>query len=178
MKQFLDTYKTRITLVLFLALLVNIITIRIFDAPLKNEVCKHGISSFELAKEINNTKAILASWDENAKINMSLSLGFDFLFLLVYSSFIALLIYNTNERIWAKKPFYFLGKILVFTTFLAAIFDVVENIALVKILLDDVRQLWATIAYYFASMKFGLLLISISYLLINWFILTFKKWGK
>lgn len=175
MKTFIKTDKNRITIILLITIIINIITIRIFDAPLKNENCKNGIVSFELAKDLDKTVAILNSWDTNAKINMSLSLGFDFLFLLVYSSFIALLIFNINNKLWEKKFFYRFGNILIVMIFIAAFFDIIENIALIKLLLGDLKQTWSTVSYYFATIKFVIVLICIIYLLINWFILLVKK---
>ena len=175
MKTFIKTYRNRITIVLLITIIINIITIKIFDTPLKNEICKNGIISFELAKDLDKTVAILNSWDTNAKINAGLSLGFDFLFLLVYSSFIALLIFKVNNKIWKYKSFYKFGNLLIIMIFIAAFFDIIENIALIKLLLGDLKQSWASISYYFSTIKFVIILISISYLLINGLILLFKK---
>jgi len=175
MKLFLKTYKSRITILLFTLLIFNIVVIRVFEAPLKNEVCTGGIVSFELAKDLSQTIKILDSWDANAQLNMSLSLGFDFLFLLVYSSFIAMLIYNVNNKLWKSKPFYSFAKLLIILIFIAAIFDIVENIALIKLLLGNLEQYWSSVAYYFATAKFVIIIICIIYLIVNWLILLFKK---
>ena len=148
---------------------------RNFDAPLKNEACKNGIVSFELAKNLDRSVKILDSWDEEAKINAGLSLGFDFLFLLIYSSFIALLISNINKRLWKNNSFYKFGNLLIVLIFIAAFFDIIENIALIKLLLDDLEQTWSSIAYNFAVIKFTIILICITYLLINWLLLLLKK---
>ena len=67
---------------------------------------------------------------------------------------------------------YKLGKILLRLTILAGFFDVVENIALMRILLGNLSQLNTSISYYFASAKFILLLIAILY------ILTVGLWSK
>ena len=146
-----------------------------FNKPLVNNVCKGGVISFELAKDLDCSEKIINSWNENAKLNMSLSLGFDFLFLLVYSSFIALLIFNINNKLWKSKPFYKVGKLLIYAIFIAAFFDVIENIALIKLLLGDLKQIWSSIAYYFATIKFIIVLICIIYLLFSWSTLLFKK---
>jgi len=175
MKTFLRTNKKRITFLLLITLIINIGVIRIFEAPLKNEVCKSGIVSFELAKDLDTTVKILDSWDATAKNSMSLSLGFDFLFILVYSSFIALLIFNINERLWKNKPFHKLGNILIGLIFIAAFSDVIENIALIKLLLGNLEQVWSSVSYYSAVIKFGIILICIIYLLINWVLLLFKR---
>ena len=175
MKTFLKAYKTRITLFLLIILIINMVVLRIFDAPLKNEISSKGIVSFELAKDIDKTIQILDSWDANAKINAGLSLGLDFLFLLVYSSFITILIYSVNNRLWKNKSVYKLGKLLIVLIFTAAIFDSIENIALIQLLLGDLKQTWSSIAYYFAFAKFTIVLICIFYLLVNGFLTIFSK---
>lgn len=174
MQTFLKTHKKQLFIILLISVILNIIVIGMFDKPLKNEICKNGIVSYELAKDINQSKNILNSWDTNAKINISLSLGFDFLFLLVYSLFIAFLIFNINNRLWKNKKFYKIGQLLIVSIFIAAFFDVIENIALIKLLLGDLRQIWSSIAYYFAIPKFAIVFICIIYLLINWILLLFK----
>jgi len=175
MKNVLITYKKRITLLLSILLVLNIITLRIFDTSLNNETCKNGIVSFELAKDLDKTVNILNSWNTNEKINVGLSLGFDFLFLFVYASLIALLIFNINERLWKNKSFYQFGNLLIFLIFTAAFLDVVENVSLIKLLLGNLNQNWSSIAYYAAIVKFSFVLICISYILINWIILLSKK---
>ena len=147
---------------------------RFFDASLKNEVCKSGIVSFELAKDLNMSKSILNSWDLNARTHAGLSLGFDFLFLLVYASFIALLIYNVNHALWKNKKFYKFGKAFMLLIFIAAFSDIIENIALIALLRGDLIQTWSSMAYYSAMVKFLLIAICILYLLWSWMILLFK----
>lgn len=175
MKNFLIAYKKKITLVLLFIMLVNFVALSLFDTALKNEICENGIVSFELAKNVNNSTSILNSWDTNAKINAGLSLGFDFLFLLVYAGFIAMLIFNINERLWKNKAFYKFGNSLISLIFTAALFDIIENISLIKLLTGDIKQIWSSIAYYAAVIKFTIILICIAYLLINWMILLLKK---
>jgi len=160
---------------LLVLLIVCIATMRYFDAPLKNEVTPNGIVSFELAKELPVSKAILNSWNEQAKSTAGLSLGFDFLFLLVYASFIALLIFRVNDRVWKGRSFYKVGRFMIYAIFIGAIFDIIENIALIKLLVGDFKQTWSTVAYYFAILKFAVLLLCVFYLLISWTGLLLKK---
>jgi len=170
----INLLNNKIALLLGLLLIINILVMRNFDKPLKNKVCLHGITSFELAKDLSKTKAIINSWNETDKISVSMSLGFDFLFILVYTSFIALMIYKINTKLWSGKSFYKVGKILMYATFIAGVFDIIENISLIKLLNGNTSQIYATTAYYFASMKFTILLIGIIYLIGNWVISIFK----
>ena len=170
----INLHHNKVALLLGLLLVINILVMRNFDKPLKNEVCLYGITSFELAKDISKTKVIINSWSETDKISVSMSLGFDFLFILVYTSFITLMVYKINTKLWSGKSFYKVGKILIYATFIAGVFDIIENISLIKLLNGSTAQVYATTAYYFASIKFAILLIGIIYLIGNWVFSIFK----
>ncbi len=165
--------KTSITLLVLIVILITVM--RYFDAPLKNNISTSGIISFELAKDIDQSKAILNSWDAVSKTSAGMSMGLDFLFLIVYSLFISLLIHKLNVKLWKGSLIYNVGTLLILGVFLAAFFDVIENIALIKLLLGDLQQKWSSIAYYFAIAKFILLAIGILFILINSVQLIIKK---
>ena len=55
------------------------------------------------------------------------------------------------------------------------IFDVIENISLIRLLQGDLMQSWSSIAYYFALLKLGSLILAILYLIFNWIFLLFIK---
>ena len=175
MNNFLKTYQSRLLLVLFVAVALNIIALVIFDMPLRNEVCPNGIVSYELAKDLEQSTAILNSWDAHAQINAGLSLGFDFLFPLVYASLLALLIFSTNNRLWEQHRFHTVGHWLSIIALCAAGFDYVENIALIQLLQGNLEQIWSSTAYYFAVIKFAIVLISIAYILVNWGLLIVRS---
>ncbi len=159
----------------FYLLVISIIAMRNFDSFLTNATTPNGIVSFELAKTLERSQEILNSWTGTAKIFAGLSIGFDFLFILIYSIFIALLVHKLNERLWRGKPFYRVGELLIWSMFIAAIFDTVENVSLIKLLIGNLKQYWVSIAYYFAIMKFVLIIVSILYIIANFFILLVKK---
>jgi hypothetical protein len=165
----------KLTKVLLISLIILIAVMRYLDAPLRNPVSTSGIVSFELAKDLAKSQVILASWDIMARSSAGISLGTDFLFLLVYSSFIALLIHKLNEHLWKHTKMYKAGVVFIWSVFLAAFFDIIENVALIQLLLGDLQQKWSTIAYYFAILKFSLLVLSICYIVINVVFLTVKK---
>ena len=136
-------------------LVFAVLIMRYFDAPLKNEICTKGIVSFELAKELSNSKAIINSWNENAQSNALKSLLFDFVFILIYVSFIVQLVKKTKFKI---------KKIIIYGVFLAGFFDFIENIALLNLLHHNFAQYLSSIAFYAASTKFLLLGVSLVYL--------------
>ncbi len=168
----------RLAIVLLIAIVLLFSAMRYFDTPLKNQVSKAGIVSFELAKDLQESKEILNSWDTISKISAGMSMGLDFLFLIAYAVFISLLIHMLNESLWKHSKLYKIGVMIIWGVFLAAFCDVVENIALIQLLLGDLQQKWSSIAYYFAVLKFGLLAIGIFFILINSILLPFRKLRK
>jgi len=150
-----------LTVILFLVL-------GYFDKPLVTEIAPHGIVSFELAKDINTSISIISSWDNSAKINAGISLGIDFLFLFFYGCFFALACFSVAKKFKENmKWFYKLGISLAFLQIAATIFDAIENIALIKLLLGSNNDIHSSIAYYFASVKFAIIAIGIIYIVIG-----------
>ncbi len=165
----------KLTFTLFYLLLISITVILYFDRFLVNETTPNGIFSFELASTLERSTEIINSWSNLSRTYAGLSLGFDFLFLFIYSLFIALLTHKLNVRLWIGKPLFKLGELLIWSMYLVAIFDIIENVSLIKLLIGSSQQLWVSIAYCFALMKFILIGTSILYILTNSFILLFKK---
>jgi len=164
-----------IAIIFLILLLISIAVMRYFDNFLINGVSKYGIVSFELAKESYGSGEIINSWNSMAKTAAGLSLGFDFFFLLIYASFLSMMTFIINKRLFKNFTKNNLSKFIILIPFIAAFFDVLENIALIKLLLGDLEQKWSTMAYYFALIKFGLLAFVICYILIGFLILTFRK---
>lgn len=165
----------KITFSLFYILIISLIVMRYFDRFLVNEISPYGIVSFELAGTLDNAVAIINSWSDLSRTYAGLSLGYDFLFLLIYTLFISLMIHKLNQRLWFKKPFYRIGELLIWSMFLTAIFDTVENVSLIKLLVGARQQFWVSVAYYFAAAKFLLIIISFLYIIINSFLLLTKR---
>ncbi|MFT5762479.1 MAG: hypothetical protein ACI8WA_001609 [Polaribacter sp.] len=165
----------KLTFSLFYLLIISAIVLRYFNLTLENEIAPYGILSFELAGTLEQSVEIINSWSPLSKTLAGLSLGFDFLFLLIYTLFISLLIHKVNERLWIGKSFYKVGVILIWSMFITAIFDAVENAALIKLLIENYEQYWSSVAYSFALAKFFLISISLLYLIYSAALLLFKK---
>lgn len=104
----------------------------------------------------------------NAKVNAGLSLGIDFLFLVVYAIFFAAACYLIAQKYINKNNWmYKTGLLFAKLQFVAALFDAIENIALIKLLLGSNNSLFPLIAYYFASIKFFFLLLGIIYIVVE-----------
>ena len=164
-------YSGILTIALFLIL-------RIFNNVLITPAAPDGIVSFELAKNMEMIQSILSSWDFYAKINASLSLGIDFLFLIVYALFFATACYLVAQSFSNNKWIYNTGMLLAKLQFVAGLFDAIENIALTKLLLGSSNNTLPLIAYYFASTKFLILIIGIIYIIVGLLVSFFQRDAK
>lgn len=149
---------------LFAATILIMAVLNFVGGPLINESTPYGIVSFELAGTVERSAAILASWDRNAQMLAAFSLGLDFLFLLLYSTTIAL------ACIWASDVMQALGwrlesmgVPLAWGSWMAAVLDAIENLALVKILFGALDSPYPEIAKWCAIIKFALVFAGIVY---------------
>lgn len=170
---------SRNTLIISLILLILSIAVMLtFDGYLKNEVAPNGIVSFELASSLEESKAIINSWSEQSKTAAGLSLGFDYLYMLIYGGFISLLLLRVKNH-FQQKPFLRkTARLALMGVWVAVLFDGIENYGLIRLILGDVREVWSSVALYFASAKFIILLAVIIYLLITLPIMIFGRRGK
>ncbi len=158
------TRKRWMWIFIVLALLMSYIMTNI-GAPLKTDAASSGIISYEFAGSVANAQAMINSWDAQAKIHAGLSLGLDFLYPFVYAMAISLAVVVASGRFagWFNQ----LGGLLVWGVWVAAILDYTENVSLIMLLLGSTNELWATLAYWCAAVKFLLIILGILYALLG-----------
>ena len=166
--------------ILFILTIISLIVMSILDIPLKNEIASNGIVSFELAGSLQNSIEILNSWDATAKLYAGISLGFDYLFMLMYSLLLYVLVKHISSK-FTNTSIVKYGNFLAMAMLFSGVLDAIENYALIRLYLGNLDQIFSTIAYYSASIKFsiigfGILFIVISYL--YFFRLAFSSRGK
>jgi hypothetical protein len=134
------------------------------DPPLQTHAST-GIVSFELARTPETATAMVDSWDSRAHLFAAFGLGFDFLFMPLYATTLSaglLLAADRLKGVWAA-----LANLIGWGAYLATVFDAVENIALFSILNGNIGAN-PPIAFWCASIKFGLLLAGLVYGLAGW----------
>ena len=80
----------RAFIVLLALTLVVMVSLNALGRPLNTDAAPLGIVSFELAGELSLARSMVESWGHTGQVYASLSLGLDYLFLVTYSSCIAL----------------------------------------------------------------------------------------
>ncbi len=159
--------------------LVLMVAIRMVDQWLTTPESPGGMVGFELAKNINKTLIMINSWGEHGRIMAGFSLGIDYLYIVAYSLFLGLSAFAIGKKLSSRssflaKPGYWFSWLML----LAGIFDGIENYALIKILSGNHEQLWASLSYYFASTKFGIVLITLLYIIVGLLTLWITRSAK
>lgn len=150
-----DSARKRTLVIALVLSLVLLTAMRILDAPLRTAAAPRGIVSFELAKDGSASRQILDSWNAHAKTHAALSLGLDYLFLIVYAVFISMACVQVGRALQRRSPSLArLGGILAWAQFLAAILDAIENLALIFLLLNSERLWLPAVARGCAIIKF------------------------
>jgi hypothetical protein len=179
-----DAYRKRIFLTL-LALTFSLFAVfRVLDQPLRTPVAPNGIVSFELAGNAQAARAITDSWKQMSLLLSSVAeqpnpdivnlpyvlaafgLGIDYLFMPLYSFTLAFgtLLAGGRHAGWLMS----LGAVAGYGAFAAAVFDALENYALLQILLNKIYSPYPEVAYYCAALKFMFLIFGLLYVLAAW----------
>lgn len=140
-------------------------------APLENHAAPFGIVSFELAKTVFAAGGILASWDETARLYAAFGLGLDYLFLIAYSTSLALGCLWAGEVLGVRgNGLAQLAPWLAWGQWLAALLDALENAALLVVLIGPAASPWPWIAWACAVPKFVLIAAGLLYLPLGIFV--------
>jgi hypothetical protein len=150
--------------------LLLLLTLNLVGLPLTTRAAPYGIVSFELARDEDQASAILASWDQAARLRAAFLLGLDFLFIPLYTAALTL------TCLWAARfrrrrrrfPSWLVligipGIPLAWAQLGAGMLDTVENIALVRMLFGMLSSPWPQIASVCAFTKFILIVAGILY---------------
>jgi len=166
---------------LFVLTLILFAIFQYLDRPLRTAAAPNGMISFEMAGSPENAWAILLSWRDRTHAYASSSyayvppavfaafaLGIDYLFMPVYASALALgtLLASGRHQNWLLP----LGAMAGWSALAAALFDAVENYALLQILLGSVVSPHPEIAAACAALKFTLILFGVLYCLAGWLV--------
>jgi hypothetical protein len=121
---------------------------------------KPSIVDFELAGTTDRAAEIVNAWDVQDRIRAGFNLGFDYLYMPVYSTLIALACV-WGAGVLASRQWRVTGLLLGWCLWAAAIFDAVENVMLTVMLFDAVAAPCPQVAWVCAMLKFGLIVLGL-----------------
>ena len=154
--------ESRVFLLLTVFLVGTSAALMSIGAALISEAAPWGVVSFELSGDAAFAARILASWSPAAREHAMLSLGLDYLYLVVYPLWFALAATRLARRqigLFAK-----LGALVAGGSLLSGVFDAFENYGLVRMLTSGPTETWARVATACAAAKFSLLSLATLYL--------------
>lgn len=162
-------------IILWIILGIIFFSMRYFDSFLTNEVALHGIVSFEFAHDIDETNRVLDSWDMQAHSAAGLSLGLDFLYIMVYVVLFSAHVFNLNRRLYVRTGYRTIGKAALYAPVIAGLADIVENIALIQQMLEIPSDFLSNVAYISAFTKFTLIGFTAVYFVFGLLMILSKK---
>lgn len=150
---------------LVIGTLLSLAALGQIDPHLRTPAAPSGIVSFELCAYSQSCSAIMQSWDAQAKQMAALSLGLDYLFLLLYSALIFTGLRWLAMRARAPQRRFLLGS--AWLAWVAGLADALENYCLAQMLLHGSVQTHAWPAAILATLKFTLLAYTLGCLVIE-----------
>jgi hypothetical protein len=126
-----------------------------------------GIVGFELAGSEDRAAEIVADWGEDGTDAAKASLWLDYAYIVAYGTFLVLAALATGDlarrRSWDRMASF--GLVAAPLAAAAAVFDAVENVGLLLAVNGHGGGLAPRLAQVCALLKFGLLAVTIAYLL-------------
>lgn len=141
------------------------------DEGLRNQTSPLGIVSFELCAYGDACDAVLQAWGPLARQMAVLSLGLDYLFMVLYPATIFIGLLLVSARVPARLRGFTVGT--GWWAWVAGIADAVENYFLTQMVLTQSVQALAWPATLAATLKFVVLVHSLL-----WLLLAYGVWGR
>jgi len=158
----------------FVLIVVYMICVQRYLSPLSSG----DFVQFEIAKTVNKANAIIQDWKNTGKYEQGLKTTyFVFVFIILYTIVIALgcryISTCTGNEIMIRG-----GKGFAWLIGVAAICDIIENIAMARTLHGAVSPLNVIIAYDMARVKFSIVIVCILFMLACFMYWAIGRLGK
>ena len=171
-----NSARRRVIVVTFVMSAILLFALRTLDAPLRTSAAPRGIVSFELAQNYDASRQILDSWSTDAKVYAALSLGLDYLFLIVYALFISSACIQVATALKGDHSvFLCMAGVLAWAQFIAAFLDAIENLALIHLLLNSSRSWLPCLARGCAIVKFSIVAAGLIFIFGGLLVIGLKK---
>ena len=142
------------------------------NEPLETEAAPNGIVSLQVCGLNGSCSAVLQSWGTAQREQAMLSLGFDYLFLVLYPTVIAASLFLLAPRL--RAPIARATAMLAWLVIGAGVADAVENYLLVQVLRTGEESMYALSAALLAIAKFCVLGVALIWV----FIASALVWGR
>lgn len=160
--------RKQILIVITILLFLTMLAMSLLDRNLQNDVTPYGMLSFEFSKTLSNAEKALSAWGNIGKTSAAISLGLDYLFIVLYVILGFFWLQITAERLSLthKNLSKFLSWLSLAMPF-AGILDTAENFGLIALLLGIQIEHWAQLAFWCALAKFIMIAICLLALILG-----------
>lgn len=124
----------------------------------------HNIVAFELAGSVDAAHAIISNWSTEQISNVKIGIYLDFVFIIAYCS--AFMYASRAAASFSRIEFFIkTAQQGAWIIWVAGVCDAIENISLLTTL-REVTERSVSIAFYTATVKFSILLVTLAFVLI------------
>ncbi|RPH52014.1 MAG: hypothetical protein EHM85_04590 [Desulfobacteraceae bacterium] len=160
--------QTRAFVVLFVLTIIVMVALQVLGVKLKTDAAPSGIVSFELAGTLPLAQKIIDSWGQTGRVYAGMNLGLDFLFIVAYASCIGLGCVMVARSLEQRSILIaYVGVVLAWALWLAALLDCIENYALINLLLGSPQAVFAALSKWCAIPKFLIVGLGIAYFILG-----------
>lgn len=129
-----------------------------------------------LEHDPKNKETLFKSWDEDTKTKLRCALYWDFLFILLYPTSIIVACFIAGRFLdFAGILSFKITLVIILLQLVAALFDVIENVILLKVIDGLTSEVWLTIARISTNGKFGLIGLGLFYAIFGLLAWIFKR---
>lgn len=155
----------RLRLYFWVFLALNIVYIIGSKAYLK-PLSSGDIVQFEVAKTLPRAESIMADWLQTGKLQKAKdSIWLDYVFIILYSGLLytgVLLLAKSSRHILLMRT----GRLISFLIPVAAVCDVIENLAMTQSLGGNPTTFAVALAYDMAVAKFSIIILTLIFLFV------------
>jgi hypothetical protein len=127
---------------------------------IERDLVPYSIIGFEMAGTMENAQRMLATWDNAGTMgSLFFLLGFDYLFMLVYSFSLWFVCLQTADTLQRSMKYMI---VLAWLQLLAGILDAIENAALYQLASGSLSADWPMLAWCCAVPKFAIALLGLT----------------
>ena len=161
--------RQKVIVVITIISFISFICLNLVMAPIERELkggTGYGVLDFEFAWTSEMVRKIFRAWGSAGKKKEATAIYWDFLYIPAYSFFMAGCILLVSRKLERKLQNH--GIYISILPFIAGVFDIIENINLLLMIENDsfIDMGSPFIASLAASIKFGLLFVTIFFFII------------
>ena len=149
---------------LTLLLIISSVVMAVLCHPLNNSLFPMGMLDFELAKTAETAAAIMASWQGISRDYAIFSIGYDYLYMLIYTAWLAWAVMAVAHHFYGLIGR--MGDVVGRVVWLAVLFDAIEDYGLIRQLFYGASDSLANMAYNMAVLKFAVIVAALAYIML------------